>query len=441
MILISKLKLFLKKKLFYIFIVLAMVLFTIYVKSFNFYLQLILIFIFLYFVVLSILISKRYSEVSRSEPFPKTPPKVAVVTYAYNNWKPVKYTLEQLKKLEYPIPYNIYVITDGTCEFLKNDKSVTQIIIDKKYFSVNGNRKSIIMNQGLKKIKEELIFGVDGDTIPEKDALLKMVPSLKDDVGMVVGVMGVTNKKKFIEKLQTIEYTFSFGLPRMVLTAMGSLDIGTGAMCLLNKKIFDSVGGYDEENITEDKEIAYKFIEKGYKIHFVVDAKAKTEVPSTWKSYFIQRLRWARGGFDTNNKYLNFLFNKHLGIFGFFLPYNLGVMILSMMLVFRTVYYLLYDFFITTYYNLSNIIIYGINLSDFSFNFSFFNISSLIIILLVSLSISVYFMSLSFGYTDFKLDISYFLPMLFFLSVYGFIIIFMYIIGVVYELIGVKQKW
>jgi len=173
----------------------------------------------------------------------------------------------------------------------------------------------------------------------------------------------------------------------------------------------------------------------------VVDAKAKTEVPSTWKSYFIQRLRWARGGFDTNNKYLNFLFNKNLGIFGFFLPYNLGVMILSMMLVFRTVYYLLYDFFITTYYNLSNIILYGVNLSDFSFNFSFFNISSLIIILLVSLSISVYFMSLSFGYTDFKLDISYFLPMLFFLSVYGFIIIFMYIIGVVYELIGVKQKW
>ncbi|MDD5317096.1 MAG: hypothetical protein PHX33_08780, partial [Candidatus Cloacimonetes bacterium] len=145
--------------------------------------------------------------------------------------------------------------------------------------------------------------------------------------------------------------------------------------------------------------------------------------------------------FDTNNKYLNFLFNKNLGIFGFFLPYNLGVMILSMMLVFRTVYYLLYDFFITTYYNLSNIIIYGINLSDFSFNFSFFNISSLIIILLVSLSISIYFMSLSFGYTDFKLDVSYFLPMLFFLSVYGFIIIFMYIIGVVYELIGVKQKW
>lgn len=439
MSIIKKAKIFFKKKLFYLIIISLMLFFTIFVKSFNFYLQLTVLFIFLYFVVLSILISKRYSEVSRSEEFPKNPPKVAVVTYAYNNWKPIKHTIDQLKKLEYPIPYTIYVITDGTCTFLENDKRIKPIILDKKYFI--DNRKAVIMNQGLKQIKEQLIFGVDGDTIPEKDALIKMIPSLKNDVGMVVGVMGVTNKKKFIEKLQTIEYNFSFGLPRMVLTAMGSLDIGTGAMCLLDKKIFDSVGGYDEENITEDKEIAYKFIKKGYKIHFVVDAKAKTEVPSTWKSYFIQRLRWARGGFDTNNKYLSFLFNRDLGVFGFYLPYSLGVMILSMMLVFRTLYHLISDLFFTIYYNLYNIILYGINLSDFSFNFSSFNISSLIIILLVSLSLSIYFMSLSFGYTDFKLDISYFFPILFFLFVYGFIIIFMYIIGIAYELIGVKQRW
>jgi cellulose synthase/poly-beta-1,6-N-acetylglucosamine synthase-like glycosyltransferase len=443
MSLFNNIKSFFRRKLFYILVILAILIFTFFVKSMSIYLQLFILAVYLYFLILSILISKKYSEVSKAEPFPDKTPTVAVVTYAFGNWTPIKKTITQLKKLKYPIPFNIYVITDGTCTFLKGDKQVKPILIDKKYFvKSKKNLKSVIINQGLKHITEENIFEVDGDTIPEKDALMKMTGSLKGNVGIVVGVIGVTNTKKFVEKIQAIEYNFSFGLPRMVLTSMGSLDIGTGALCLFKRKDFLAVGGYNEHNITEDKDLAYKLIDRGQTIHFVVDAKAKTEVPDTWKKYYIQRIRWARGGIDTTNRYLSFLFNKKLGIFGYYLPYSLFILIMSMALIFRSVYNIIKDSVEYAYYHLLNYIHYGIEWGDITINFSnIFNVNSIIIILFISLLISIYFMGLSFRYTNHKLDYSYILPIIFLLMVYGFIIIMINIISIVQELFEVHSKW
>lgn len=443
MSLLDNIKSFLKQKLFYILVVLIILSFTFFVKSMSIYLQMFILAVYFYFLILSILISKKYAEVSKAEPFPEKPPSVAVVTYAFNNWTPIKKTITQLKKLKYPIPFKIYVITDGTCTFLKGDKQVKPILIDKKYF-IKGkkNLKSVIINQGLKQITEENIFEVDGDTIPERNALMNMTGSLKGDVGMVVGVIGVTNSNNFVEKVQTIEYNFSFGLPRMVLTAMGSLDIGTGAMCLFKRKDFLAVGGYNEHNITEDKDLAYKLIDRGKKIHFVVDAKAKTEVPNTWKKYYIQRIRWGRGGIDTTNRYLSFLFNKKLGIFGYYLPYSLFVLIMSMALIFRATYNIVANFIEYSYYHILNFIQYGVVWGDITINLSnLLNVNSIIIILFVSLLISIYFMGLSFKYTNHKLDSSYILPIIFLLLVYGFIIIMINIISVVQELFEVQSKW
>lgn len=443
MFLFNNIKSFLKRKLFYILVILIILSFTIFVKTISVYLQLFILAVYFYFLILSILISKKYAEISKAEPFPKTPPTVAVVTYAFGNWTPIKKTISQLKKLKYPIPFNIYVITDGTCTFLKGDKQVKPIVIDKKYFiKSKKNLKSVIINQGLKNITEENIFEVDGDTTPERNALMNMTGSLKGNVGIVVGVIGVTNTKKFVEKIQTIEYNFSFGLPRMVLTSMGSLDIGTGALCLFKRKDFLAVGGYNEHNITEDKDLAYKLIDRGKTIHFVVDAKAKTEVPDTWKKYYIQRIRWARGGIDTTNRYLSFLFNKKLGIFGYYLPYSLFILIMSMALIFRSVYNIIVNFFEYSYYHLLNFIQYGIVWGDITINLSnLLNVNSIIIILFVSLLVSIYFMGLSFKYTNHKLDSSYILPIVFLLMIYGFIIIMINIISIVQELFEVQSKW
>jgi len=435
---------FLRRKLFFIFIFLILLSFTMFVKSMNIYVTLIIFGFAFYFLILSIIISKKYADVSNAKPFPKKVPTVAVVTMAYNNFQPIMETIKNIKKLKYPIPITIYVITDGTCTFLNNVTGVKQIILLKKFFAKSDvNQKSKVLNEGLKKIHEDHILQLDGDTVPNKDALMKLTGTIRDDVVMAIGSVGVTNSNTFIAKVQVLEYNFGFGFPRMVMTAMNSLDIGTGAFCLFKKKAFDEIGGYDINNITEDKEIAYKLMEHGYKVEFVIDAKSKTEVPSTWKNFLIQRVRWYRGGFDVTNKYIHFLFKKGLGYFTFFFVYTTLSLIVGMMFVLKMLFDIGSTIVLNIYYYLSTMWVYGLSFSDFgSIHLSFAPLmNSFLILVLISIAISIYFISISFDYNHFNMNKKYIIPLFYLIFVHGFILLLIAIISIIYNLFGVNYRW
>ncbi len=442
---LSKKKLFYRQKLFYLFIFLAIIIFTFFVKKLDWVITLIIFGFLFYFVILSLIIVKQNPRVSNAKPFPKKVPTVAIVTYAFNNFQPILKTINSLKKLKYPIPVYIYVITDGTCKFLDNISGVKQIVLPKRYFvkDPNINLKSKLINEGLKYIKEKHIFQVDGDTTPNPDALMKMTGSLKGNVAMVIGSIGVANDNTFLEKIQAVEYSFSFGYPRLVLNAINSLDIATGAFCLYDRKKLLSVGGYDIHNITEDKEIAYRFIEKGYTVEFVVDAKAKTVVPNTLKGCYTQRMRWFRGGYDVTAKYIHLFFKKELGFFNFYLIYTTTSLTVSMMLVAKATYDVVSNFIINVYYYINNLILYGIDLSFSSLKQISFNpfLNSLLILFVISALFALYYILVSFKYNNFKIKKKYIIPIIYLIFIHGFILLLISIISIVYGLLGVKYKW
>jgi len=433
-------------RFFYLIIFLIILFFTFAIKL-NVFFTIVIFLIFIYFVVCSILISHKYSDFAEPEPFPKKVPTVTVVTYAFNNFKPILETIDHIKKLEYPIPFDICVITDGTCDFLNKVKGVKQIKLPKEYFDKTKylNVKAKIMNEGLKQIHTDNVLSIDGDTIPSPDVLMKLTGTLKDNVGIVVAGLDVNNSNNFIEKVQQIEYKFSFSLPKVVLSSLNSLDLGCGGCNLMSKKLFDEVGGYDEENITEDKEIAYKLISAGYLVKFVPSAKASTIVPSTFKSFFKQRLRWMRGGFDVSIKYLSLLFDKSKKTFGLFvLPYSFGTLILTISLVFKVIYNVLKYVFVSLYYFLVNLFTYGYSFSPIDFSRvipKHFFIDSFFILLLISVIFSLYYIFLSFGHNDFKLTKGYLIPFIYFIFIHGFVIIIICIVSIIYSLFGVKYSW
>ncbi|MDD3177971.1 MAG: hypothetical protein PHR26_00465, partial [Candidatus ainarchaeum sp.] len=99
----------LKKSLFFFFIfslIVGIFLVSLRVSMFgfliisSFYLYLLITFLFVYYY---------YPNIEKKGDFPKKAPTVAVVTYAYNDFKPIEKTIKQLKKLKYPIPFTIYV--------------------------------------------------------------------------------------------------------------------------------------------------------------------------------------------------------------------------------------------------------------------------------------------------------------------------------------------
>lgn len=429
-----------KKRLF--FLTLFIFIFIFYYVSINagFVTFLMMSFVFLYLILLIISVYLFYPNIGKPRAFPEKTPTLGVVTYAFNNFLPVKRTVQALLKLEYPIPFKVYVITDGTCTFLKEIKGVKQIVIDKKYFRKAKNTKSIIMNEGLKYIKEENIFCVDGDTMPEKDVLIKMTGFLQEkDVVAVNGVLVPENRKKLWEKIQVIEYSLNWGIYLRILSAMNSVNIPIGAMFLMKKNIFDKLGGYSVDNFVEDKELGYRIIKAGYKIRCCDSAYGSTETPDNIKEWFKQRRRWSRGELATIFEHRDVLFNLKYNLFGIFvLPFTFFLQTIGVGFVFSYIFIFLkrqiiYLYFLGTEFILNGMFVFP--------KLGSFILPSTIYVVLLSIIIFITYAIFAFRITRFTLNYKYIIPFIFFILIYMYLLVSVYLISIIQEFLGFENKW
>ncbi len=193
-------------------------------------------------------------------------------------------------------------------------------------------------NYGSKFVKTKLIGFSDDDSIPKKNATSRMVGFFNDEkVGAVTSRVLVTGKQNFLTKSQAIEYKI-IAFTRKLLGFLESIYVTNGPLSIYRKKAFDQVNGFDPKNMTEDIEITWHFVSKGWKVHMAIPAIVYTYPPTKIKAWFHQRIRWNVGGLQTVAKYrkqfLNtgmlglfimpfFMFSWFLGITGlFFLSYR-----------------------------------------------------------------------------------------------------------------------
>ena len=428
-----------KDRLFVLFLLLISI--TIFVLLINsFFTAVLVISLFaLYFAVLFLLIYFFYPKTAIRLKTPSRYPSVAVVTYAFNNWEPIEKTIKELLKLKYPKPFKIHVITDGSCNFLKK-YPIKIITIPKEYFKNRLNVKATIMNLGLKKINAEYLFCIDGDTIPEPNALINMIPFLEEKGVVVVnGFLVPSNTNNLITKLQALEYNFSWGLYQRIMGAMNSISVAVGGMCLIQKKAFDEVGGYDETNVTEDREIIYRFREKGYKFKFSEESRGYTEVPETLKKLYKQRQRWFYGEIDTATKHRKFYFNKNHNVFGIFaLPYTLFLQLLSISVLFRLADFIYHKYIISNYYLAIEMIKQSYYIG---FNFALpIYFPSTTFFWMIIFIFTLLLMFVGFTHSKFKLSPRYYFAFFIFIFFYNLYLGVIYILALIQNLIG-DFKW
>ena len=97
---------------------------------------------------------------------------------------------------------------------------------------------------------------------------------------------------------------------RKILEYLDAIYVTPGPMSFYKRDALLKVGGFDEKNLTEDIEIAWKLTKNKYKIKMALDTKVYTKAPNDVKKWWDQRLRWNIGGMQTYFKYLNLLFSR-----------------------------------------------------------------------------------------------------------------------------------
>jgi poly-beta-1,6-N-acetyl-D-glucosamine synthase len=281
-----------------------------------------LFFFGIFFLLIFVLMHKRNLYRLYQSPEIKKYPSVTFLVPAYNEEASIQDTVEALIKIDYPKEKKEIIIindgsTDGTLKIAKKlEKKYSEVILLDKPNSGKANS----LNDAIKIAKGELIAVTDADSYPNPDSLKKMVGHFEDEkVAAVTSRVLVKNKKNWLARFQVLDYSI-IAWTRKLLDFVDSVYVTNGPLSMYRKSIVEKVGGFDPKNLTEDIEITWHVLSKGYSTKMSYSAIVYTIVPEDLDTWIKQRVRWNLGGLQTVQKYWKTMFKK--GAFGYFvIPY------------------------------------------------------------------------------------------------------------------------
>jgi len=151
-----------------------------------------------------------------------------------------------------------------------------------------------------------LIFCTDSDTLINNESIMEMSKCFGNDIGAVVGDLGIHNKyDSIISFMSSVRYWYAFNLERAYQSFTGNVlcvsgPIGMYKMDYLEKIIDDWSNQSFLGNLCsygDDRHLTNKILELGKNVKYVSSAYAETETPSNWYRFFKQQSRWNKSAF------------------------------------------------------------------------------------------------------------------------------------------------
>ncbi len=276
-------------------------------------------FVLLYSVVFLVLLYlKNWNKIKEGRKLSTNwEPVISILVPAYNEGKHLHKCLDSLLALDYPRnKLEIIVINDGSIdntakvveEYSKNGVK----LINKK-----NSGKAASLNYAIPKAKGELIATMDADSYATPDVIRKLLPSFEEkEVMAATPAVKVLSDSHIVKEIQRIEYLLIL-LSRRLFSFLDAVPVTTGPFSMFRAKVFKELGGFDEQTIVEDHEMALRIQKNNYKIRSSIDAVVYTEVPASLRGLVNQRVRWHRGGMHNLYKYREMISPKY-GDFGMF---------------------------------------------------------------------------------------------------------------------------
>jgi cellulose synthase/poly-beta-1,6-N-acetylglucosamine synthase-like glycosyltransferase len=268
-------------------------------------------------------------------------PPVSVLVPAYNEELTIVDSVRSLMQLQYP-SFEIIIVndgsTDGTLEQLRQAFGLRRsyrtirarvprerlhgvysspdypflVVLD----VVNG-RKAMALNIALAFARHPLFCAIDGDSVLERDTLMRLaLPFYHDRTRLATGgvvrpangcvvrggiVVSSRLPHSHLARFQEVEYLRAMLAGRMGWSYFDSLFIVSGALGLFSREAVMSAGAYRTDTLGEDMELVMRLQRwagrRGMKraIQFVSPAVAWTAVPENLGTLSRQRARWHQG--------------------------------------------------------------------------------------------------------------------------------------------------
>ncbi len=275
-------------------------------------------------------------------------PSISVILPAYNEEAGILQATHAALNLRYP-NFEVVVVDDGskdaTFEVLRSAFDLVEIdsqveadvrnigdvlslhvptsgeplVVVRK---VNAGRRSDALNVGINAARSELVCCVDGDSLLEPDALLRVAKPFVDDPARVKAsggairiangakvhrgrVVDVRQPSSWLARIQVLEYLRSFLLGRTGWARFEALVLISGAFGLYRREDLVAIGGFNLESLAEDLDCLlsihrlHRDAGNDYRVAFVPEPVCWTEVPESRATLSRQRQRWSSGLAET----------------------------------------------------------------------------------------------------------------------------------------------
>ncbi len=261
---------------------------------------------------------KKIFEYPRGKPVP-----VSIIMPCYNESKTIAEAIESLMSLDYPKDMIEIIVVDDKSkdnsvqiiqEFVKKYPGKIKLIVNSK----NSGGAAEPTNMGIKLAKYDFIAVTDADSMPQPDALIKMIGFLQRDqkVAAVTCAVMARGNKTFMQRIQMIEYSI-IAWNRKLLDCIDAVYVAPGPFALYKKSALLEVGLFDTKNLTQDIEIVWRLLSHGYVAKMCLSARVYSETPAKFRKWWKQRVRWNIGGTQCIVKYRKMIFKK--GMLGAFI--------------------------------------------------------------------------------------------------------------------------
>ncbi len=252
-----------------------------------------------------------------------TPVPVSIIMPCYNDSKTIGEAIESLMKLKYPQEMIEIIVVDDKSkdnsvevvnQYVKKYPGKISLILNPK----NSGGAAEPTNLGIKSAKYDFIAVTDADSMPEPDALIKMIGFLQQNnrVAAVTCAVMARGNQTFMQRIQMIEYSI-IAWNRKLLDCVDAVYVTPGPFALYKKSALLEVGLFDTKNLTQDIEIVWRLLSHGYIARMCLGARVYSETPQKFRQWWRQRIRWNIGGTQCIVKYRKTLFKK--GMLGAFI--------------------------------------------------------------------------------------------------------------------------